>query len=104
MEASVSCMLREAWEETGLALSEDDLSLVHVIDLLDPGSTIPRNGFFFASSRREEASHPSAKRSAAPNGTGGRWTHALPEPIVEQTRAAPKATSCGTLYTLMGWT
>ncbi|MFC3572441.1 methyltransferase, FxLD system [Streptomyces yaanensis] len=53
MEAAVSCMVREAEEETGLALAEDDLSLVHVIDLLDQGSTIPRIGFFFAPSRWE---------------------------------------------------
>ncbi|MGW3431768.1 hypothetical protein ACWDHW_28065 [Streptomyces melanosporofaciens] len=35
------------------ALAEGDLSLVHVLDLLDPGSTIPRIGLFFAPSRWE---------------------------------------------------
>ncbi|MFE4625103.1 NUDIX domain-containing protein [Streptomyces mirabilis] len=51
MESAVTCMVREAEEETGLRIAEHDLSLVHVLDLLVPGSTIPRVGLFFAISR-----------------------------------------------------
>jgi len=102
MEAAVSCMVREAEEETGLVLAEDDLSLVHVIDLLDPGSTIPRIGFFFAPSRWE--GEPTVREPE--RCTEWRWwpLDALPEPIVEYTRAALEAISHGTLYTSMGWT
>ncbi|MET8404648.1 methyltransferase, FxLD system [Streptomyces sp900116325] len=101
MEAAVTCMVREAEEETGLRIAEGDLSLVHVLDLLDPGSTIPRVGLFFAPSRWE--GEPTVREPECC--TEWRWwpLDALPEPTVEYTRVALAAISRGTLYTPMGW-
>jgi len=102
MEAAVSRMVREAQEETELDVAEGDVSLVHVIELLDPGSTIPRIGFFFAPSQWE--GEPTVREPE--HCAEWRWwlLDALPEPIVEYTRTALEAISRGTLYTTMGWT
>jgi 8-oxo-dGTP pyrophosphatase MutT (NUDIX family) len=101
MESAVTCMVREAQEETGLRIAERDLSLVHVLDLLDPGSTIPRVGLFFAPSRWEGEPLVREPESC----TEWRWwpLDALPEPIVAYTRVALAAISRGALYTPMGW-
>ncbi|MFI6493752.1 methyltransferase, FxLD system [Streptomyces sp. NPDC050564] len=101
-EATISCMVREAKEETGLDIAEGDLSLVHVIDLLDPDSPIPRVQFFFSPSQWE--GEPIVREPE--HCTEWRWwpLDALPEPIVEYTRTALEAISHGTLYTAMGWT
>lgn len=100
-EAAASCMIREAEEETGLVIAEGDLSLVHVVDLLDPGSPIPRVQFFFAASRWE--GEPVVREPD--RCTEWRWwpLTALPEPIVAYTRAALESMSRGALYTAMGW-
>ncbi|MFE9997260.1 NUDIX domain-containing protein [Streptomyces avermitilis] len=50
-ESAMACVIREAEEETGLTIAESDLSLVHTLDLLDPGSPIPRIQLFFTASR-----------------------------------------------------
>ncbi|MGW4985125.1 hypothetical protein [Streptomyces mirabilis] len=86
---------------TGLRIAERDLSLVHVLDLLDPGSTIPRVGLFFAPTHWEGEPLVREPESC----TAWRWwpLDALPEPIVEYTRVALAAISRGALYTPMGW-
>ncbi|WP_406361461.1 methyltransferase, FxLD system [Streptomyces sp. NBC_01579] len=101
MESAVTCMVRETEEETGLRIPQSDLSLVHVLDLLDPGSTIPRMGLFFAPSRWE--GEPVVREPECC--TEWRWwpLDALPEPIVEYTRVALGAISRGTFYVPMGW-
>ncbi|MFG2365828.1 methyltransferase, FxLD system [Streptomyces mirabilis] len=101
MESAVTCMVREAQEETGLRIAERDLSLVHVLDLLDPGSTIPRVGLFFAPTHWEGEPLVREPESC----TAWRWwpLDALPEPIVEYTRVALAAISRGARYTPMGW-
>jgi methyltransferase of FxLD system len=101
MESAVACMVREAEEETGLRIAENDLSLVHVLDLLDPGSTIPRVQLFFAPARWE--GEPLVREPECC--TEWRWwpLDALPEPTVKYTRVALEAISHGTLYTPMGW-
>ncbi|MFD5494435.1 methyltransferase, FxLD system [Streptomyces sp. NPDC127091] len=101
MESAVTCMVRETEEETGLHISESDLSLVHVLDLIDPKSPIPRVQFFFAPSRW--AGEPLVREPECC--TEWRWwpLDTLPEPVVEYTRVALAAISRGTLYTPMGW-
>ncbi|MFI6697143.1 methyltransferase, FxLD system [Streptomyces sp. NPDC050433] len=101
LESAVTCMVRETEEETGLRIPEADLSLVHVLDLLDPGSTIPRMGLFFTPSSWED--EPVLREPECC--TEWRWwpLDALPEPIVEYTRVALEAISNGTFYVPMGW-
>lgn len=101
MESAVTCMVREAEEETGLRIPQSDLSLLHVLDLLDPGSTIPRMGLFFAPSRWE--GEPVVREPECC--TEWCWwpLDALPEPIVEYTRIALEAISNGTFYVPLGW-
>jgi 8-oxo-dGTP pyrophosphatase MutT (NUDIX family) len=101
MESAVTCMTREAEEETGLRISEGDLSLIHVLDLLAPGSTIPRVGLSFAASHWE--GEPLGREPE--RCTEWRWwpLDALPEPIMAYTRVALEAISRGALYTPMGW-
>lgn len=101
MESAVTCMVRETEEETGLRIPQSDLSLLHVLDLLDPGSTIPRMGLFFAPSRWE--GEPVVREPECC--TEWCWwpLDALPEPIVEYTRVALEAISNGTFYVPMGW-
>ncbi|MGW2695683.1 methyltransferase, FxLD system [Streptomyces sp. NPDC001296] len=100
-ESAVACMVREAEEETGLRIPESELSLVHVLDLLDPGSPIPRVQLFFAPSQWE--GEPLVREPECC--TEWRWfpLGAPPEPVVEYTRVALEAISRGALYTPMGW-
>ncbi|WP_165914315.1 methyltransferase, FxLD system [Streptomyces sp. AcE210] len=101
MESAASCVIREAEEETGLTIAEGDLSLAHVVDLLDPDSPIPRIQLFFTASRWE--GEPVVREPD--RCTQWRWwpLTALPEPIVEYTRAALASMSRGTPYTAIGW-
>ncbi|ASQ93238.1 methyltransferase, FxLD system [Streptomyces sp. 11-1-2] len=101
MESAVTCMVREAEEETGLRIPEGDLSLVHVLDLLDPGSTIPRIGLFFAPSRWE--GEPLVREPECCTEWRFWPLDDLPEPTVEYTRVALDAISRGSLYAPMGW-
>ncbi|MFF6852191.1 methyltransferase, FxLD system [Streptomyces antimycoticus] len=101
LESAVTCMVREAEEETGLRIPEEDLSLVHVLDLLDPGSTTPRIGLFFAPSRWE--GEPLVREPECCTEWRFWPLDALPEPTVEYTRVALDAISRGSLYAPMGW-
>ncbi|MEU8679398.1 NUDIX domain-containing protein [Streptomyces sp. NPDC048560] len=100
-ESAMACVIREAQEETGLTIEEADLSLVHTLDLLDPGSAIPRIQHFFAASRW--CGEPVVLEPD--RCTEWRWwpLTALPEPTVDYTRAALEAISRGTFYSAMGW-
>ncbi|MFJ9216581.1 methyltransferase, FxLD system [Streptomyces sp. NPDC102383] len=100
-ESAVTCMVRETEEETGLRIPESDLSLVHVLDLLDPGSTIPRMQLFFAPSCWE--GEPVVREPECC--TEWQWwpLDALPEPIVDYTRVALETMSNGPSYIPMGW-
>ncbi|MFG3136578.1 methyltransferase, FxLD system [Streptomyces sp. NPDC048211] len=101
-EAAISCMIRETKEETGLAIDEADLSLVHTLDLLDPGSPTPRIQLFFTTSRW------SGEPAVLEPDRCTEWAWwpltALPDPTVDYTRTALAAISHGTPYTAMGWT
>ncbi|MFJ8956513.1 methyltransferase, FxLD system [Streptomyces sp. NPDC102381] len=100
-ESAVTCMVRETEEETGLRISEGDLSLVHVLDLLDPGSSIPRMQLFFAPSCWE--GEPVVREPECC--TEWQWwpLDALPEPIVDYTRVALETMYNGPSYIPMGW-
>ncbi|MEV7237570.1 NUDIX domain-containing protein [Streptomyces sp. NPDC051020] len=100
-ESALTCTVREAAEETGLTIAEADLTLVHTLDILDPGSTIPRLQLFFTASRWH-----GEPRVLEPDGwTEWRWwpLDALPEPLVDHTLTVLTAIGQGTPYTLMGW-
>ncbi|MFE2375725.1 NUDIX domain-containing protein [Streptomyces sp. NPDC059398] len=95
-------MVRETAEETGLAVAESDLSLVHTLDLVDPVGPVPRIQLFFTATRWQgEPAVLEPDRC-----TEWRWwpLNALPDPTVDYTRTALAAISHGTAYTAMGWT
>ncbi|MFD7016657.1 methyltransferase, FxLD system [Streptomyces sp. NPDC059928] len=100
-ESTLACVVREAGEETGLAVTEKDLRLVHTLDLRDPDSTVSRMGLFFAAS--QWVGEP---RVLEPDRcTEWRWwpLDALPEPLVEYTHVALAAIARGDTYSEMGW-
>ncbi len=100
-ESTIACMIRETEEETGLTLDEADLSLVHTLDLRDPGSSVPRIQLFFTAAQWD--GEPAVKE---PNCTT-QWAWwpltALPEPVVDYTRAALDAIAQNIPYSTMGW-
>ncbi len=100
-ESTLACTVREAAEETGLTIAASDLTLVHTLDLLDPGSTIPRIQLFFAASRW----HGEPRVLEPDRCTEWRWwpLDALPEQLVDYTRTALAAIAQGEPYTQMGW-
>lgn len=100
-ESALACTVREAAEETGLTIDEGDLTLVHTLDLLDPGSPIPRVGLFFAAS----SWHGEPRVLEPDRCTEWRWwpLDALPEPLVDYTRTALAAIAQGKPYTQTGW-
>ncbi|MGY0065082.1 NUDIX hydrolase [Streptomyces sp. LZ34] len=101
-ESVRSCVVREAREEAGLVIAEDDLTLVHTVHLLDSADAVPRIQLFFQARRwRGEPKVLEPDKCAA----WGWWpTSALPEPIVPYTRAAIDGIRRGHPYTEMGWT
>ncbi|MFD9903544.1 methyltransferase, FxLD system [Streptomyces sp. NPDC059063] len=100
-ESALACTVREAAEETGLTVAEADLTLVHTLDLLDPGSPIPRVQLFFTASRW----HGEPRVLEPHRCTQWRWwpLNALPERLVDYTRTALTAIAQGKPYTHMGW-
>jgi methyltransferase of FxLD system len=101
-ESALACTVREAAEETGLIIAEGDLRLVHTVDLLDVGSTIPRVQLFFSASQWE-----GEPRVLEPDRcTEWRWwpLNALPAQLVDYTRTALTAITRDQPYTHMGWT
>ncbi|QIP83183.1 methyltransferase, FxLD system [Streptomyces sp. Tu 2975] len=98
-ESALACTVREAAEETGLIIAEGDLRLVHTLDLLDVGSTIPRLQLFFKASRWQ-----GEPRVLEPDRcTEWRWwpLNALPEQLVDYTRTALTAIAHEQPYTDM---
>ncbi|MFJ2744808.1 methyltransferase, FxLD system [Streptomyces sp. NPDC087440] len=101
-ESALSCMIRETREETGITVSEHDLSLVHTLDLRDPGSTIPRIQLFFTATRWD--GEPTVLEPDCCTEWAWWPLASLPEPTVPYTRTALDAVARGTSYTAMGWT
>ncbi|WP_307795146.1 NUDIX domain-containing protein [Actinacidiphila acididurans] len=101
MESARACLAREAAEEAGLAIDEDDLRLVHTVHHLDPESTLPRLQLFFAPTHW--AGRP---RILEPDRcTAWRFwpLDALPDNLVPYTRTAIQGITAGNPYTEMGW-
>lgn len=100
-ESALACTVREVAEETGLTIAEGDLTLVHTLDLLDPGSPIPRVQLFFAASQW----HGPPRVLEPDRCTEWRWwpLDALPKPLVDYTRTAIDGIAASRLYTEMGW-
>ncbi|MFK0120132.1 NUDIX domain-containing protein [Streptomyces sp. NPDC090994] len=100
-ESAMACVVREAAEETGLIITESDLTLVHTVDLLGPTSPVPRLQLFFAASRWQ------GKPAVLEPDRCTQWRFwpltALPDPTVDYTRTALDGISRGTAYTAMGW-
>ncbi|MFI5804465.1 methyltransferase, FxLD system [Streptomyces sp. NPDC051561] len=100
-ESAIACMIREAEEETGLALKEDDLSLVHTLDLRDHNSPIPRIQLFFTATRWD--GEPAVLEPDCCTEWAWWPLATLPDPTVEYTRTALDAIARGVPYTAMGW-
>ncbi|WP_432189916.1 NUDIX hydrolase [Streptomyces sp. Tue6028] len=100
-ESALTGLIRETAEETGITVHASDLTLVHVVDVRDPGSPVPRLQLFFAASRWQgEPQLLEPDRC-----TQWRWwpLDALPGQLVEYTRAALTGIARGDTYTHMGW-
>jgi 8-oxo-dGTP pyrophosphatase MutT (NUDIX family) len=100
-ESTLACVIRETAEETGIRVTEADLTFAHALDLLDPASPTPRVQLFFTASRWEgEPTVLEPDRC-----TEWKWwpLTALPDPIVDYTRAALEAIANGTRYSARGW-
>lgn len=101
-EAASTCVVREAMEEAGIVVAEEDLTLVHTVHLLDHEDAVPRIGLFFQAQRWQGEPRVLEKDKCV------RWAwwplDALPEPIVPYTAAAIRGIQSGTAYTQMGWT
>lgn len=101
MESVRAAVAREAFEEAGLIIDPQELTLVHTVHLLDPGSTQPLIQMFFAPARwpgepivREP--HRCTEWRLWP--VGG-----LPELLVDYTRLAIHGIAAGCTYSEMGW-
>jgi 8-oxo-dGTP pyrophosphatase MutT (NUDIX family) len=96
-----TAVVREAAEEAGLEIDEGDLTLVHTVHLLDPGSTQPLLEMFFSASRwRGEPQVLEPDRCTA----WGWWpVDGLPDLLVDYTRTAIQGIARGDTYTQMGW-
>lgn len=100
-ESARACVVREAGEETGLVVAEEDLTLVHTVHLLQAPGAVPRVQLFFRAVRwRGEPRLLEPDRC-----TAWRWwpLHALPEATVPYTRAAIDGIARGRAYTELGW-
>lgn len=100
-ESVRSCLVREAYEEAGLVIEPEDLSLAHTVHLLDHEDAEPRIQLFFRTSRwsgEPEVREPDKC-------TAWEWwpLDGLPDPVVPYTRAAIEGILAGTAYTELGW-
>jgi 8-oxo-dGTP diphosphatase len=100
-ESARACAVREAAEELALELREEDLDLVHVVDLLEPRDGLPRAQLFFRVTawRGEPVNNEPDKCTAL------EWfpRTALPQPLVDYTRQALRHIHAGSPYSQQGW-
>lgn len=96
-----TAVVREAAEEAGLGIDEGDLTLVHTVHLLDPGSTQPMMELFFSACRW--TGEPRVLEPDRCTAWGWWPVHGLPDLLVDYTRAAIGGIARGEAFTQMGW-
>ncbi|MFF1556223.1 NUDIX domain-containing protein [Streptomyces sp. NPDC058279] len=100
-ESAVSCLVREAAEEAGLAVDPRDVELVHVVHCVDEPNGQPRMQLVFRARRWQGTPEVREPDRCA---SWGWWpTDSLPERIVPYARAAIEGIQAGRLYTELGW-
>ncbi|OEV03794.1 NUDIX hydrolase [Streptomyces nanshensis] len=101
-ESAISCLVREAQEEAGLAVDPGGVELAHVVHLVDTPGDIPRVQMVFRA--RSWSGTPEVREPDKCT----RWSfwnpRALPEQVVPYVRAAIDGIRTGRLYTELGWT
>jgi 8-oxo-dGTP pyrophosphatase MutT (NUDIX family) len=99
-EAARTAMAREAREEAGIVIDEDDLELVHVVHMRE-GAQTPRVQFFYRPSRW--TGEPQLLESD--RCTEWKWwpLNGLPEDLVDYTRAAVQGIAEHRRDTELGW-
>ncbi|MER6617993.1 NUDIX hydrolase [Streptomyces xantholiticus] len=101
-ESARACVVREAREEAGLILAEQDLTLVHTVHVLDSQDAVPRIQLFFRARRWQGEPQLLEPDKCL------KWAwwplDALPDPTVPYTRAAIEGIRLGHSYTELGWT
>ncbi|MGW7004184.1 NUDIX hydrolase [Streptomyces sp. NPDC054933] len=98
-ESVRACVAREAREEAGLLIAEDELDLVHVVHLREDNKTLME--MFFRPQRW------SGEPQLREPGKCTEWRFfgldALPDDLVPYTRAALEGIAAGRPYTELGW-
>ncbi|MEU0673945.1 NUDIX hydrolase [Streptomyces sp. NPDC006172] len=100
-ESAVSCLIREAREEAGLVIAPEDVEFAHLVHLQHTQGTRPRLQLVFRAKKWE-----GEPRVLEPDKcVSWDWwpLDALPEPLVDYTRAALDGIRGGQLYTESGW-
>jgi 8-oxo-dGTP pyrophosphatase MutT (NUDIX family) len=100
-ESARACVVREAAEEAGLIVAEEDLTLVHTVHALSAPGATPRIQLFF----RADRWHGEPRLLEPDRCTAWRWwpIGALPGATVPYTRAAIDGIAQGRAYTELGW-
>lgn len=100
-ESTITCLIREAWEEAGLHIERQDVELVHVVHHIDRAGDRPRMGLFFRA--RTWSGEPELREPDKCT----QWTFwdpsALPDDLVPYTRVAIAGIRAGRLYSETGW-
>ncbi|MEU9305563.1 NUDIX hydrolase [Streptomyces sp. NPDC048269] len=100
-ESAVTCLVREAEEEAGLAIDPAQVELAHVVHMVDHPGGQPRVGLFFRA--RQWRGTPEVREPDRCVSWGWWSADALPHPLVPYTRAAIEGIRAGRLYTELGW-
>ncbi|MBC9717828.1 NUDIX domain-containing protein [Streptomyces sp. TRM66268-LWL] len=100
-ESATTCAVREAHEELGVSIDEQDLRLIHVVHQRDSENQVPRVQLLFQV--LDYAGTPTVREPE--RCTSWRWWPygALPTPLVDYAAVALTGIAAGRTYTQMGW-